>query len=138
MEKIYLYGGALFAFIIFLAAGFFLTRNSRKGKGEGDSTITLKPTKDKDEAAQELLQYLNGDFNRSDKEIAVYDGSDTFDKKGWIFFWDTRKFIETKNPALGLKGSNPVYYNKDTGCIRFVPPTEVFKYFGDGKQDNSE
>lgn len=136
MERIYLYTGAAFAFLFFLLAGFFIARLFSKTRQREADDILLKATKDKDEAAQALLGYLNGNFNRSNKEIAVYDGADTFDEKGWIFFWDTLEFIKTKNPALGLKGSNPVLYDKETGRIQFIPQHEVFKYFGGkGKAD---
>ncbi|MDH3974446.1 MAG: YrhB family protein [Deltaproteobacteria bacterium] len=137
MGKFYWYGGAFFAFIFFLILGFFIARSFLKGKGARDAGIFLKATSDKDEAARSLLVYLNGDFKRSNKEIALYDGTRTSDGRAWIFFWDTLEFIRTKNPAFGLKGSNPVLYDKETGRIQFIPQHEVFKYFGEKKPDNA-
>jgi len=134
MERISLYTGAVFAFISFLLIGLFVTRYFLKKKGIGGVKTFLQATNDKDEAAQSLLVYLNDEFSRIGKEIAVYDGAHTADESGWIFFWDTRDFVETKNPAYGFKGSNPVLYDKGTGRIQFIPQHEVFKYFGEKKE----
>jgi len=130
MERLIIYLGAAFAFISFLYIGLFVTRRFLTKRGIGGVKTFLKATDNKDEATQALLVYLNDEFNRTGRNIAVYDGSDTFNKDGWIFFWDTVDFVNTKDPALGFKGANPVHYNKETGRITFVPQHQVFKYFG--------
>ena len=123
------------AFIVFAVLGWLIALPfTRKGKGGKSELPILKATKEKEEAAQELLKYLNEKFYHTGREIAAYDGIDTADGSGWVFFWDTVAFIQSKDPSLGFKGSNPIYYEKETGRIRFITQAEALKLTGKAKE----
>ncbi len=47
--------------------------------------------------------------------------------KAWIFFYNSRKFIETGNVIHRLAGNGPIFVNKETGDVKFygsLPPLE--------------
>ncbi|MBE9503880.1 MAG: hypothetical protein IME96_06875 [Proteobacteria bacterium] len=143
MDGIYLYSFIAVAFVFFLYMGYSLSERipkKRKDKGREIALPGMKATQNKEEAAQALLTYLNEEFFRTGREIALYDGIDCRDGSGWLFFWDTHAFIMSKDPSVGFKGSNPVYYNKSTGEIKYVPQHLAMGYIGkaEGKTSGSE
>jgi len=122
----------LLFFVFSTLIGYLVYRKfSRKGLRQKDNLLPrLKPTEDKGEAGELLLVYLNEEFKSSGREIAVYEGVECSDGSGWLFFWDAAAFITAKNQAAAFAGSNPVYFNKQTGEIRYVQPQSVGQYIG--------
>lgn len=43
---------------------------------------------------------------------------------GWIFFFQTREFIETRNPSAQLAGNGPFLIDKNSGEIRILSTLE--------------
>jgi hypothetical protein len=46
----------------------------------------------------------------------------------WIFFYNTRRYLETGDIIYRLAGNGPVFVNKETGEVQFYgsrPPLEV-------------
>lgn len=118
-------------FLLFLLFGYAAARKIFRKYGCRSSELSrLKPTAEKDEAGEYLCVFLNEYCRYSGREIGVYEGIDCPDGTGWLFFWDSVAFIRSKNPEAALKGSNPVYYNRLTGEIRFIPQQEVGRYIG--------
>jgi Immunity protein 35 len=47
---------------------------------------------------------------------------------GWIFFYNSEKFLTTRNVIHRLAGNGPVFVNRETGAVAFfgsTPPLEV-------------
>jgi len=122
----------LLFFVLSIFAGYMAYRKfSRKGFGQKDNALPrLKPTEDKNEAGEQLLVYLNEEFKSLGREIAVYEGVECTDGSGWLFFWDAAAFIMAKNQAAAFAGSNPIYFNKQTGEIMYIQPQSVGRYIG--------
>jgi hypothetical protein len=38
---------------------------------------------------------------------------------GWVFFYNTKKYLETKQVRYALAGNGPVIVNKHTGTVDF-------------------
>lgn len=130
----------LLFFVLSTFAGFLVYRKfSRKSLRQKDSALPhLKPTKDKSEAGEQLLVYLNEEFKSSGREIAVYEGVECSDGSGWLFFWDAAAFIMAKNQAAAFAGSNPIYFNKQTGEIMYIQPQLVGPYIGQAKPEDGK
>jgi hypothetical protein len=50
---------------------------------------------------------------------------------GWIFFFNSKKFVKTEMLEYGLVGNGPVVVNKLSGTVEFLgcykPPEEIIK-----------
>jgi hypothetical protein len=65
------------------------------------------------ELAEEAVAALGDEFALiSDKTIEV--------SGGWIFFYNSREFIETGNPISALAGNGPIFVDR-TGAVRHLP-----------------
>lgn len=122
----------LLFFVLSTVAGYIVYRkfSRRDLRQKGRVLPNLNPTDDKGEAGEQLLVYLNEEFKSSGKEIAVYEGVECKDGSGWLFFWDAAAFIVAKNQAAAFAGGNPIYFNKQTGEIRYIQPQSVGPYIG--------
>jgi hypothetical protein len=63
-----------------------------------------------------------------DLEFVVADENTIEKPFGWIFFYDSKKFLETGMDMYRIAGNGPVFVNKLTGEIEFfgsVPPLHV-------------
>jgi hypothetical protein len=47
---------------------------------------------------------------------------------GWVFFYNTKEFIETGNPISQLAGNGPVIFDRRSGRMQF---------FGSGRLDST-
>jgi hypothetical protein len=48
---------------------------------------------------------------------------------GWVFFWDSREFIETKNPRKRIAGNAPVIVDRVDGEVRVTGTAEPLEYY---------
>ncbi len=63
-------------------------------------------------------------------EACVIADEGTIEKPyGWVFFYNTKKYLETKQVRYALAGNGPVIVNKHTGTVDFFgtnkPPLEI-------------
>jgi hypothetical protein len=79
------------------------------------------------EALELVSKQLDG--KSSDNVQYVVVGESTIEKPfGWIFFYQSKKFLETGIFKHRLAGNGPVFVNKMTGAIDFfgsLPPFDV-------------
>lgn len=127
----------LLSFAISTFGGYLLYRKMSQNslRQKGNPMPRMNPTEDKSEAGEQLLVYLNEEFKSTGKEIAVYEGVECNDGSGWIFFWDAAAFIMAKNKAAAFAGSNPIYFNKQTGEIKYIQAQSVGPYIGQARPD---
>lgn len=79
----------------------------------------------------EALELVSKKLNEMDPtgEPCVVVDSHTIEKPfGWVFFYNTKKFVETGVFRYRLAGNGPVIVNKHDGTIEFFgtvkPPSE--------------
>ena len=59
------------------------------------------------------LAATNGDeFVLEDRTVEVHEG--------WVFFYNSRAFIQTRNPIFGLAGNGPILVDRQ-GTVRHLP-----------------
>jgi hypothetical protein len=56
----------------------------------------------------------------NDDEFALIDDETTEIAEGWLFFYNSRDFIETGNPGSCLVGNGPIFVNRE-GVVRRLP-----------------
>jgi Immunity protein 35 len=54
-----------------------------------------------------------------DDFVLIYDKAIEVNE-GWVFFYNTREFIETGNFTSRLAGNGPVFVNRN-GVVRYLP-----------------
>lgn len=72
----------------------------------------------KTKAKQLATEYINSGYQIDGDEPVVVD-EETIEKDyGWIFFYTSRRYLETGNISDMLAGNGPVLVRKDDGSIR--------------------
>jgi hypothetical protein len=72
---------------------------------------------DKQTAYNLAVEYLN---KNSKCEIAILDDKTVETEYGWIFFYDSKKWVETKTLGCRMVGNIPVLVEKVDGSIRTI------------------
>lgn len=71
-----------------------------------------------DEARDAALKYVKGRYpERVRNEIVVLDEHTKSMPRGWIFFYQHRRWLETRKIRDGLIGNGPVLIDKETGKV---------------------
>jgi hypothetical protein len=65
----------------------------------------------------------------TDCDDAILDQS-TLDKPyGWVFFYSTKRFVETGDPRDGLVGNAPLIFNRVTGKYRVADTAHPIEHY---------
>jgi hypothetical protein len=57
----------------------------------------------------------------SGRELVVREDLVTERARGWTFPYNTKRFLETKNPLDGLVGNGPILVDKYNGSVHHTP-----------------
>ena len=88
--------------------------------------ITLKQAQ---EIAQNELDKLN-----PNQDLVILDKFVEFDK-GWIFFYETRKYVETGDDHFSLFGNGPIAVGAENGkVLHFGTGYDIDYYIQQSKQ----
>lgn len=61
-------------------------------------------------AKNTIIQELNLEFGGG---IALVEGQTLFKEYGWVFFYNTVEYIESKDPQVALMSNTPILLTKD-------------------------
>jgi len=83
--------------------------------------------------ALEIVSKKLSDMDPTGEPCVVVD-SHTIEKPfGWVFFYNTKKFVETGVFRYRLAGNGPVIVNKHNGSVEFFgasrPPLEIVEEY---------
>ena len=80
--------------------------------------------------AQKLVeQEVNRSYTIDGDELVVLE-EDTIEKEyGWIFFYSSRRFIETRDPNYLLAGNAPIVVNRQTGKLTWLGTAEPLENY---------
>jgi hypothetical protein len=83
--------------------------------------------------AVELVSKKLRQMSTPDDPFVVVD-ADTIEKPfGWVFFYNSKKFLETGAFSYSLAGNGPVMVNKHDGTVEFFgtvkPPLEFIEEY---------
>jgi hypothetical protein len=66
--------------------------------------------------AQDLVEGMIGEIDGDSDDWAVVQAESTIEKPwGWIFFYQSRKYLETGEFSCQLLGNSPIFVNRKTG-----------------------
>ena len=78
------------------------------------------------EQALELLAKRLGQLSPENDFVTVEEG--TIEKPyGWVFFYNSRKYLETGEIRYAIAGNGPVIVNKHLGTTDFFGPVDWVK-----------
>jgi hypothetical protein len=69
-------------------------------------------------AAAELGRLQANAFLRTPDSLVTMDERTIERSCGWIFFYNSRRYLEKRNPLDGLGGNAPFIINRHTGEVR--------------------
>jgi hypothetical protein len=83
--------------------------------------------------ALELVSNKLQNMSTSDDPFAIVD-AETIEKPfGWVFFYNSQKYLETGEFSYRLAGNGPVIVNKHNGSVEFFgasrPPLEIVEEY---------
>lgn len=61
-------------------------------------------------------KYIEENFGR-EPELAIVDREPSDTAHAWIFFYNTKRYLETGEFSEALAGNGPILVNKSTGAI---------------------
>jgi hypothetical protein len=71
---------------------------------------------DRASAKAMALKYMEENFGR-EPELAIVDGEPSETDHAWIFFYNTKRYLETGEFSEALAGNGPILVNKRTGVV---------------------
>jgi hypothetical protein len=78
---------------------------------------------DLESAKLKVLEYLNSKYKLFDDTLAIREDFIVEKEYGWIFSYDSKKFLETKEFRYRRIGNHPILIFKDDGEIYPVANT---------------
>lgn len=82
---------------------------------EGDKITLLT----KQEASSSVGEKLRGHQVQPGDSLVIRDDLTIERPFGWVFFYDSQKFLETNDPDWAIAGNGPVFVNKVTKEVLF-------------------
>ena len=75
-----------------------------------------------DQARSRALAFIGKDFDLSESgdRVAVIDDKTVEVKRGWIFFYNSARFLETNDFASMLMSNRPVFVDRTSGDVEYV------------------
>ena len=90
-------------------------------------------TMDQDSAKSAVLKHLNATYSVAGDELVILEERTRVTPYGWVFFYNSRRYIETRNILYALGGNGPVVFERETGSIvplpSHSPPDEVIRQY---------
>lgn len=72
-------------------------------------------------AGRRVAKFLNSKYPRVGDELVILEDRTVVKAYGWVFFYNTRRFVETGNFLHALGGNGPVVYERASGDIVELP-----------------
>lgn len=69
----------------------------------------------REQAEKELTARLNAEFHSDDDSLVILPDLTIEKDYGWIFFYQSRKYLETGDYRYQLAGNGPVAFEKASG-----------------------
>ena len=87
--------------------------------------------KNKDEAEKMIQDFLNKTKELNPNTESMLVNTSLTDEKswGWIIYYQSQKYIETKNEKYLLAGNGPYFVNKNTGEMLYTGTAETVEKY---------
>lgn len=88
---------------------------------------------DENTAKEAVLKHLNAKYTVPGDELVILDERTRATSYGWVFFFNSRRFLETRDILHALGGNGPVVFERDTRKIVELPshsrPDDVIRQY---------
>jgi hypothetical protein len=86
---------------------------------------------DRTTAEKLVIEFVNSEFDTAknqDENVIISDL--TIEKDyGWIFFYNSRRYLETQDVRYALFGNAPIIVEKENGSLHFTGTAEEIDYY---------
>ncbi len=93
---------------------------------------------DKNTAIKLVTDFINSRFSEEDDELVIAHEGTIEKDYGWVFFYNSKKFLETGEFSYALAGNGPIIFDKRDGSIHsfgtYKPPEEFIKEYDESRQ----
>jgi hypothetical protein len=74
------------------------------------------------EARKIAITFINKEFDLSDinDKVILLREETVETEKGWVFYYNSEKFVQTKDFSFMLMGNNPVFVSKNSGQPAYI------------------
>ena len=90
------------------------------------SLLTFDEARDK---AQKRLVELGREFERDD--LVLFLSAVSEHSRGWVFPYNTSRYIETRFPLDGLVGNRPIFVDNRNGSVHIIPLGSIERWLDD-------
>jgi hypothetical protein len=73
-----------------------------------------------EEAKRKVIDFINRDFNVPDDELVLLESSTLEKSYGWVFFWNSKRYLETRNIRFSVAGGGPVIFERSNGKMMML------------------
>ena len=82
------------------------------------------------QTAKKLVEEeINISYNYEGDTLVVLDEQTVEREYGWIFFYTSRRLIETGDPSYLVAGNAPIVVNRQTGKLTYLGTAEPFENY---------
>lgn len=75
------------------------------------------------------VAYINAQYNSMEDELVILDAETIEKDYGWIFFYNSRKHIETEDMAYAVGGNAPILIKKEDGAVCVFGTAYTVEYY---------
>lgn len=87
----------------------------------------------KEIAEKQVTELLNADYHADDDSLVILSERTIEKDYGWIFFYQSRKYLETGEFSYTLAGNGPVVFERESGAVHhlgtYKDPDELIREF---------
>lgn len=84
---------------------------------------------DYETAKQNAIEYINKGSSRADHEALIIDDLTIEKEYGWIFFYNSRIYLETGNIHYSFIGNAPFIVEKEDGSFHYTGTARDTEYY---------
>ena len=87
------------------------------------------------ESALQIARQKVAELSGADGELLLEESKTQEHEFGWVFFWTTKKYLETGDPQFLVPGNGPLVVNREDGSTHLlstsVPPARAIAEYED-------
>jgi len=80
-------------------------------------------------AVETVQQYLTEQASDLQMDLEILTVNSLKADLGWVFFYSSKEFVETRNPLEGMAGNAPLVYEKKSGELHVTGTSEPIESY---------
>ena len=82
-----------------------------------------------EEALKKVVEYLRTTYANRPYELVVMEALTREEDIGWLFFFNTREFVETGDMNAMLGGNAPLFVERQSGALRTTGTAHAVEHY---------